>query len=68
MVFLYFYSFLEVLVVLVPILLGVAFITVIERKVIAAMQRRVGPNIVGFYGILQPLSFWAVYNQNERNL
>lgn len=53
--FIYVYSLIEVLVVLVPILLGVAFITVIERKVMAAMQRRVGPNIVGFYGILQPL-------------
>lgn len=54
--FVYVYSLIEVLVVLVPILLGVAFITVIERKVMAAMQRRVGPNIVGFYGILQPFA------------
>lgn len=54
--FIYIYSLVEVLVVLVPILLSVAFITVIERKVIAAMQRRVGPNIVGFYGILQPFA------------
>jgi NADH-ubiquinone oxidoreductase chain 1 len=50
------YSFLEVLVVMVPVLLSVAFITIIERKTIAAMQRRVGPNSVGFYGILQPFS------------
>lgn len=54
--FIYIYSLVEVLVVLVPILLSVAFITVIERKVIAAIQRRVGPNIVGFYGILQPFA------------
>jgi len=54
--FIYIYSLIEVLVVLVPILLSVAFITVIERKVIAAIQRRVGPNIVGFYGILQPFA------------
>lgn len=53
---LYFYSLLEILVVLVPILLSVAFMTVIERKVIAAMQRRVGPNQVGYYGILQPFA------------
>ena len=46
--FIYLYSLIEVLVVLVPILLSVAFITVIERKVMAAMQRRVGPNMVGF--------------------
>jgi len=45
---------LEVLVVLVPMLLAVAFMTIIERKQLAAMQRRVGPNTVGIYGILQP--------------
>ncbi len=41
------FSFLEVLIVLVPILLSVAFITIIERKVMGSMQRRVGPNTVG---------------------
>ena len=48
------YSLLEVLIVLVPVLLAVAFMTIIERKVLAAMQRRVGPNTVGVYGVLQP--------------
>ena len=48
------FNLLEVLVVLVPMLLAVAFMTIIERKQLAAMQRRVGPNIVGIYGILQP--------------
>lgn len=48
------YAVLEVLAVLVPILLAVAFMTIIERKVLAAMQRRVGPNAVGVYGVLQP--------------
>jgi NADH-ubiquinone oxidoreductase chain 1 len=46
----------EVFIVLVPILLSVAFMTIIERKVLAAMQRRVGPNKVGYYGVLQPFS------------
>lgn len=50
------YSLLEVLIVLVPILLAVAFMTIIERKVLASMQRRVGPNKVGYYGVLQPFS------------
>jgi NADH-ubiquinone oxidoreductase chain 1 len=50
------YNLLEVLIVLVPILLAVAFMTIIERKVLAAMQRRVGPNKVGYYGILQPFA------------
>lgn len=48
------YNLLEVLIVLVPILMSVAFMTIIERKVLAAMQRRVGPNKVGYYGVLQP--------------
>ncbi len=48
------YNFLEVLIVIVPILLAVAFMTTIERKVLASMQRRVGPNKVGYYGTLQP--------------
>ena len=50
------YSLLEVLIVLVPILLSVAFMTIIERKVLASMQRRVGPNVVGYYGVMQPFS------------
>jgi NADH-ubiquinone oxidoreductase chain 1 len=32
----------------------VAWVTILERKVLAATQRRVGPNSVGYYGILQP--------------
>ena len=50
------YSLLEVVIVIVPMLLAVAFMTIIERKQLAAMQRRVGPNTVGYYGILQPFS------------
>src|SRR5256885_14188395 len=47
------FSIIEVLFVLVPILLTVALVTVAERKTMASMQRRLGPNIVGFYGLLQ---------------
>lgn len=46
-------SIIEVLVVTVPVLLTVAFITIAERKTMASMQRRVGPNAVGWYGLLQ---------------
>jgi NADH-ubiquinone oxidoreductase chain 1 len=46
-------SILEVLLVVVPVLLTVAFVTVAERKTMASMQRRLGPNVVGYYGLLQ---------------
>jgi NADH-ubiquinone oxidoreductase chain 1 len=46
-------SIIEVLLVLVPALLAVAYVTVAERKTMASMQRRLGPNIVGYYGLLQ---------------
>ena len=51
-----FINLIDVLLVIVPILLAVAFMTIIERKQLAAHQRRVGPNIVGYYGILQPFA------------
>lgn len=46
-------SIIEVLIVTVPVLLTVAFVTVAERKTMASMQRRLGPNSVGYYGMLQ---------------
>lgn len=42
--------------ILLPVLLSVAFMTILERKQLAAHQRRVGPNTVGYYGILQPFA------------
>jgi NADH-quinone oxidoreductase subunit H len=41
---------------IVPILGAVAFLTLAERKVMASIQRRKGPNVVGFVGILQPIA------------
>jgi NADH-ubiquinone oxidoreductase chain 1 len=46
-------SIIEILLVTIPVLLTVAFVTVAERKTMASMQRRLGPNIVGYYGLLQ---------------
>jgi len=46
-------SIIEVLLVTVPALLTVAYVTVAERKTMASMQRRLGPNVVGYYGLLQ---------------
>jgi NADH-ubiquinone oxidoreductase chain 1 len=50
------YLLLEGITVIVPALLAIAFMTIIERKVLAAQQRRIGPNTVGYYGILQPFA------------
>jgi NADH-ubiquinone oxidoreductase chain 1 len=46
-------SIIEVLLITIPILLTVAYTTVAERKTMASMQRRLGPNVVGYYGLLQ---------------
>jgi NADH-ubiquinone oxidoreductase chain 1 len=48
-----FIAIIEVILVVVPALLTVAFVTIAERKTMASMQRRLGPNIVGYYGLLQ---------------
>ena len=41
---------------ILPLLIAVAYFTLIERQILAAVQRRQGPTIVGFYGLLQPLA------------
>src|SRR5919206_2915138 len=48
-----FVSIIEVILLSIPVLLAVAYVTVAERKTMASMQRRLGPNIVGYYGLLQ---------------
>lgn len=50
------YTLLKIIVVIVPLLLGVAYYTFIERKVIAYMHDRIGPNRVGKFGLLQPIA------------
>lgn len=44
------------LALVVPLLIAVAYFTLYERHILAALQRRQGPNIVGFYGLFQPLA------------
>ncbi|BCZ43920.1 NADH dehydrogenase subunit 1 (mitochondrion) [Tokudaia osimensis] len=47
---------LNILTLLLPILIAMAFLTLVERKILGYMQLRKGPNIVGPYGILQPVA------------
>ncbi len=46
----------KILCIIVPLILSVAYLTYAERKVIGLMQRRVGPNMVGPFGLLQPIA------------
>jgi NADH-quinone oxidoreductase subunit H len=46
----------NILAVLVSSLISTAFLTLLERKMIASIQRRTGPKVAGFYGLLQPFS------------
>ena len=49
-------TFLKFLLIILPVLISVAFLTLLERKVIGYSQLRKGPNVVGIYGLLQPLA------------
>jgi NADH-quinone oxidoreductase subunit H len=44
------------LIVIVPIIVSVAFFTLAERKIMASIQRRKGPNVTGVWGLLQPIA------------
>jgi len=46
----------KILRLVVPILVGMAYVTLVERKVMASIQRRHGPNTVGVYGLLTPFA------------
>nr|UAD89507.1 NADH dehydrogenase subunit 1 [Gracilaria changii] len=49
-------TILKIIIIILPLLIAIAYMTLAERKVMAAMQRRKGPNIVGVFGLLQPLA------------
>jgi len=49
-------TLIKVLIIIVPLLISVAYFTLAERKIMGAMQRRRGPNVIGTFGLLQPLA------------
>lgn len=47
---------LKIITIVLPLFIAIAYLTLSERKIISAIQRRKGPNVTGIYGILQPLA------------
>ena len=50
------FSVSKFLFIVVPVLISVAYLTLAERKILGYTQSRKGPNVVGIYGLLQPLA------------
>jgi NADH:ubiquinone oxidoreductase subunit H len=46
----------KILLLILPLLLSIAYFTLVERKILGFMQRRRGPNVIGFFGLLQPIA------------
>jgi len=49
-------TFIYSTIIILTVLIGVAYFTLVERKILSSVQRRKGPDIVGFLGIMQPLA------------
>jgi NADH-quinone oxidoreductase subunit H len=51
-----FSNLLKILGIVIPLLISIAYLTIAERKLLGSIQRRKGPNVVGFLGLLQPFA------------
>jgi NADH-quinone oxidoreductase subunit H len=51
-----FFIIFKFIIYIIPILVSIAYVTLLERKVLASIQKRKGPNVVGFLGLLQPFA------------
>ena len=49
-------TLLNIIDLVLPLLIAVAYFTLAERKIMAGIQRRKGPNVIGYLGLLQPLA------------
>ena len=54
--FIIIFFIIKILTIVIPLLISVAYFTLAERKIMGSMQRRKGPNVIGFLGLLQPLA------------
>merc|ERR1712048_1035026 len=50
------YILIKLITIVIPLLISVAYFTLVERKLLGSIQRRKGPNVVGFLGLLQPFA------------
>merc|ERR1712048_1146040 len=50
------YILIKLITIVIPLLISVAYFTLVERKLMGSIQRRKGPNVIGFLGLLQPLA------------